>query len=96
MPKGYKTYDAKTKAKIALAALKNEASLLAICAENKISKTSAIEWRDKLIAEAEVVFASPHEQQKACNKLKQELDSLHKVLGEMAAENNFFKKKLSV
>jgi len=96
MPKGYKKYDAKTKAKIALAAFKSEASLLALCAENKISKTSAIEWRDKLVAEADIVFAPPHEQHKACSKLKQEVESLHKVLGEMAAENNFFKKKLSV
>jgi transposase len=95
MPKGYKNYDAKTKAKIALAAIKGEENLLAICAENKISKSSAIEWRDKLVTGADAIFTPAHEQQRSCQKLKQEIESLHRVLGEMVAENNFFKKKLS-
>ncbi len=96
MSRGYKNYDAKTKAKIALAAIKGETSLLAICAENNISRTSAMEWRDKLLTDAEMIFAHPQEQQKACHKLKQELESLHRVVGEMAIENNFLKKKLSI
>lgn len=94
MPKGYKNYDAKTKAKIALAAIKGEESLLEICAENKIAKSSAIEWRDKLLAGADAIFMPAHEQQKVCHKLQQEIESLHRVLGETVAENRFFKKKL--
>ncbi len=61
MPKGYKCYDAKTKAQIAVAAMKGEASLLQICADNKVAKTSVVEWRDKLHAEAETIFASTNE-----------------------------------
>jgi 1-deoxy-D-xylulose 5-phosphate reductoisomerase len=81
MPRGNYNYSAKTKAKIALAAIKGETSLLAICAASRVSKTSALEWRDKLVAEAEIVFVPAHEHQKVCQKLKQEVESLQRVLG---------------
>ena len=94
MAKGYKNYDAKLKAKIALESIKGDRSILQLCAENNISKSSVIEWRDKLAQEAETIFVPAHERQRLLNDKKREIDILHKVIGEIRVENNFLKKKL--
>jgi transposase len=94
MSKGYKSYDAKLKARIALESMKGDISLVQLCADNKISKTSVIEWRDKLTQEAETIFVPSHEKQKLLNNARKEIETLHKVIGEITVENNFLKKKL--
>lgn len=89
-----KSYEAKLKAKVALAAIKGEESIVEICAANNIPKTTAVEWRDKLVNEAELIFIPLHEREKQAKVLKQEIEILHKMIGEISVENNFLKKKL--
>ena len=87
MAKGYKNYDAKLKAKIALESIKGDRSILQLCAENNVSKSSVIEWRDKLVQEAETIFVPAQERQRLLNDKKREIDILHKVIGEISVEN---------
>ena len=72
-------------------AIKGEKSLVEICAENKISKTSVIEWRDKLASEAKSIFIPVHEKEKKEKALIQEIELLHKIIGEMTVTTNFLR-----
>lgn len=93
--KKIKSYDAKFKAKIALALYKGDSSILEICAKDKIPKTTVTEWHNKLVNEVESLFIPTHEKEKKVKLLKEELEVLHKIIGEITVENNFLKKKLS-
>lgn len=89
-----RSYEAQFKSKVVIELLKGNKSMIEICAENKVSKTSAIEWRERAVNEMESIFAPEHEKQKIVKQLKQEIELLHKIIGEMTVENKFFKKKL--
>jgi transposase len=89
-----KSYESKLKAKVALAAIKGEESILEICSVNNIPKTTAVAWRDKLLNEAELIFIPVHERERKARLLRQEIEVLHKMIGEISVENNFLKKKL--
>jgi transposase len=89
-----KTYDAKLKAKVALEALKGEASILEIAKNNNIPKTNIMEWKNKLNECAESIFTPAHERDKVIRDLNKEIESMHKIIGEITIENNFLKKKL--
>lgn len=95
MRKNQKRYDAKLKAKVALASLKGDKTLLEICTENNISKSSAIEWRETLYKEASALFIPFCEREKKEKALKYRVESLLKTVGEMKMETDFLKKKLS-
>ena len=94
MTKRIRGYDSKFKAEVALSALSGSKSLIEIGSEHKVSKTTVIEWRDKLVTGAAELFIPAYEKEKQIKLLKQEIESLHKVVGEIAVENSFFKKKL--
>jgi hypothetical protein len=68
--------------------------LIEICSEHHISKTTLIEWRDKLITGASEVFIPFDEKNKQVKTLQQEIALLHNILGEVTVENSFLKKKL--
>ena len=94
MSKKHKKYNPELKAKVAIEALKNENNLIEICAKNNIPKTNVHEWKEKLIKEAKILFTPSHELDKQTRLLKQEIEELHKIIGEISIENNFLKKKL--
>lgn len=89
-----KTYDAKLKAEVALEAISGKRDLIEISTEHNISKTTICEWRDKLLNEAEEVFIPLHEKDKQVKQLKENIEDLHKIIGEVTIENSFLKKKL--
>lgn len=89
-----KTYDSKFKAEVALQALDNSKSLVEIGSERNVPKTTIIEWRDRLISNASELFLPPHERDRQVRSLKQEIELLHKMIGEITIENSFLKKKL--
>jgi len=94
MSKRGRGYDCKFKAEMAISALNETKSIVEICAEHNVPKTTVIEWRDKLITEASELFVPEHEREKQIRILKQEIESLHKVVGEVTVENSYLKKKL--
>ena len=78
-----KTYDPQLKAKVALEAIVGKKELIEISIEHNISKTTFCEWRDKLINEAADVFIPIHEKDKQVKLLKENIEDLHKIIGEV-------------
>lgn len=95
MTRTCKSYDSKLKAKIAIELLQGKIELIEIAAKYNIPKSTIVEWRDKLLQEAEQLFIAPHEKDKQVRKLQSNITDLHKVIGEITIENSFLKKKLS-
>lgn len=89
-----KTYDPKLKAKVALEAIIGRKELIEISTEYSISKTTICEWRDKLINEASEVFIPAYEKDKKQKQLKESIEDLQRIIGEVTIENSFLKKKL--
>jgi transposase len=94
MTRECRSYDAKFKAKIALEILQGKRDLIEIAAAYNVPKTTIVEWKEKLLKEAELLFVAPHEKEKQVKKLQSNISDLHKVIGEITIENSFLKKKL--
>lgn len=89
-----KTYEAKLKAKVALEAVIGQKELIEISTDYNIPKSTIIEWRDKLLNEATEVFIPAYEKDKQRKQLKESIDDLQRIIGEVTIENSFLKKKL--
>jgi transposase-like protein len=93
MPKK-KQYDAKFKAQLALELIKEKKSLVELSAEYKVPQANLHGWKQKLIESATEIFLPEAEKNKLIKLKEQEISLLHKIIGEIVVENNFFKKKL--
>ena len=91
-----KQYDANLKAKLALEFITGTKSVFELSAEYKVPQTNLHEWKAKLLDNAKEVFIPETEKNKKAKLLEQEISSLHKIIGEITVENNFFKKKLKL
>ena len=94
MKRSAKKYDAQLKAKLALELVSEKKSILEICTEHKIPKTTLIEWKEKLEKECHDIFLPMSERDKKLKQLQNVIQDLHKIIGEITIENNFLKKKL--
>ena len=94
MGKTNKKYTAAFKAKVAIEAVKEMKTSAEICSEYKIPSTNLYEWRDRMLSKAPDVFIAENEHSKAKKALSLEIEALHKIIGELTVENNYFKKKL--
>ena len=88
-----KPYEHNFKAKMALAAITSTKTLVELSAEHKVPQATLIDWRVKLEKEAKDIFLPESEKNKKLKILEQEVSNLHKIIGEITVENNFFKKK---
>lgn len=89
-----KQYDAKFKAKIALELLKEQKSVIEVSAQYKVPQTNLHSWKNKLVESAVEIFLPEAEKNKQLKAKEEEINLLHKIIGEITVENNFFKKKL--
>lgn len=96
MKRRLKTYEASFKAKVALEAYKGNKSVLEICTSYNIPRTNVSDWEQKLVSEASNIFVATTEKDKQVKQLKNEIEKLHKIIGEITIENNYFKKKLLI
>ncbi|WGJ62630.1 IS3 family transposase [Wolbachia endosymbiont of Frankliniella intonsa] len=87
-----KKYEPELKAKIALEAIKNQKSTAEICSEYKIPSTNLYDWRDRVLARLKDLFVEESESARKQRILAQEIESLHKVIGELTVENSYLKK----
>ena len=87
-----KIYDAKLKAKIALELIAEKKSIIEIATEYNMPKSTILEWKEKLLNEAQELFIPAYEKEKQVKKLKDTVSDLHKLIGEITIENNFLKK----
>lgn len=89
-----KNYTAEFKAKVALDAILSQKGKAEICSEYKIPATNLYDWKDKAIRDLYQLFIPESEYTKKQKLSEQEIEKLHKIIGEITIENNFLKKKL--
>ena len=70
------------KAKIALAALRGDRTLAALCRQHRLSDTVIGRWRQQLLKQAHCIFSSTTPD----DALQQRIDDLERLIGQQAVE----------
>lgn len=89
-----KNYTAEFKAKVAIDAIKGKKGNAQICSEYKIPSTNLQQWRDKALENLHQIFIPESEHVRNHKIIRDQIETLHKIIGEITIENNFLKKKL--
>ena len=79
---------AEFKARVALAALREDKTMAELCAQFAVHSNPISEWKKQLIARATEVFGGSVESEPI------ELDPLHAKIGQLALENDFLERAL--
>ena len=88
-----KRYNAEFKAKVALAALKNEDTMSELAARFGVHPTMIATWKRTLLDGAPDVFDKG---QKSRKQTEEHVDELYKQIGRLQVERDFLSKKLSL
>ena len=89
-----KKFEPTFKAKVALEALKGEKTLAQISAEYGVHPNQVGQWKQELISRSAELFGKSA---KGTSADQHELiDKLHRIIGEIKVENDWFKKKLQL
>ena len=87
-------YAPEFKARVAIEAIKGVKGKAEICSEYKIPATTLCQWIDKVSENMHQIFIPESEYLKKQRLAGEEVEKLHKIIGEMTIENNYLKKKL--
>lgn len=93
MSKKRRSYSPQFKAKVALAALKNDEPIAELAARFEIHPTMINNWKRALIKSAADVFDKGRKTRK---QAKDQADELYRQIGQLKVENGFLSKKLSL
>jgi transposase len=88
-----KRYNPEFKAKVALAALKNEETMSELAARFGVHPTMIATWKRTLLDGAPDVFDKG---QKSRKQTEEHVDELYKQIGRLQVERDFLSKKLSM
>jgi len=88
-----KRYTPEFKAKVALAALKNEESMSELAARFGVHPTMIASWKRALLDGAPDIF---DQGQKSRKQTEEHVDELYKQIGRLQVERDFLSKKLSM
>ena len=91
MSKKRKRYTPAFKAKVALAALKNEETTAELGQRFGVHPTMIAAWKRALLDGAPDVFDKGHKSRK---QVDNKIDELHRQIGELKVENDFLSRKL--
>lgn len=84
MPRIYKKHGSSFKSKVALAAVKEKKTVAELCSEYGIAPSQVFTWKKKLEEECSKIF----DDEKSKNH-QEEIDRLHRVIGQITAERDF-------
>ena len=88
-----KRYNPEFKAKVALAALKNEETMSELSARFGVHPTMIAAWKRSLLDGAPDIF---DKNQKAKKQSEKQVNELYKKIGQLQVEHDFLSKKLSL
>jgi transposase len=88
-----KKYNPEFKAKVALAAVKNEATISELAARFGVHPNMIAKWKRNLIEGAADIFAKG---QKSHQQTDEQIDELYRQIGKLQVERDFLSKKLSL
>ena len=86
MARIYKRHGSSVKCKVALDAIKGEKTVAEICQEYSVASSQVFAWKKQLEDGSKSFFEDAKK-----NNPQEEIDRLHKVIGQLAAERDFFK-----
>ena len=87
-----KKHEPAIRARVALEALKGEKTAAQISSEYGVHATQVSQWKQELIQRSAELFAKPDNT--LARQHEEQIDKLHKTIGEITMENNWIKKKL--
>jgi transposase-like protein len=93
MSKKRKKYNPEFKAKVALAALKNEMTTAELAARFGVHPTMIASWKRSLLEGAVDIF---DKDQKSRKQTEEQIDELYRQIGKLQVERDFLSKKLSL
>lgn len=93
MSNNRKRYNPQFKAKVALAALKNEETTSELAARFGVHPTMIASWKRTLLDGAPDIFDKG---QKSRKQTEEHVDELYKQIGRLKVERDFLSKKLSL
>jgi len=88
-----KKHDKTFKAKVALAALKEDKTIQEIANEYVVHPNQISQWKKQLLEGATDIFERANKKNPEVKQAEEERDLLLKTVGEMKIENDFLKKK---
>ena len=86
-----KKYSAEFKAKVALAAVKNEETTAELAQRFGVHPTMITAWKRSLLEGATEIFDKNQKQRKQSDE---KIDELHRQIGKLKVENDFLSRKL--
>ena len=89
-----KKFEPAFKAKVALEALKGEKTLSQISSEYGVHPNQVGQWKHELVSRSSEIFGKSAKGR--ANDKQELIDKLHRTIGELKVENDWFKKKLQI
>jgi len=93
MSKKRTQYSAEFRAKVALAALRNEQTMSELAAHYGVHPTMINQWKKALVEGASQLFGKGH---KRHQQAEAEVDELYRQIGRLKVKRDFLSKKLSL
>jgi len=93
MAKIRKKHAAEFKAKVAMAAIRNEETMAEMAARFGVHPTMIAKWKKALLDGAADIFDKHHKNQKQSDAT---IDELYRQIGQLKVERDFLSKKLSL